>query len=192
MIQLKHNSKWKALFIDDMCQGIVMNNGDIPNHYMKPISERLAGLDKGSEALFIGLGFGILPKWFTNKQGRALSLELDPEVIKVTEAHQGPLNVIQGNALETIKDLELEWFDFILLDVWPNHANMYCIDYFIECKRHLKKGKTFAVNYIADNQADIDKMGKSLAAVFASVKSSVYYTDKEMTTPTQVVYFCND
>lgn len=157
--------------------------------YMKPIIERMVSLQTGSDCLFLGGGLYALPKWAQDRHHSVCVIELDPEVIKAHNATLVPCSSIQGDALTIIDELEKDWFDFILLDVWPNDPKMYCADYFVKCKEHLKKSGLFAMNYASDSQLEIDAMGKLLAAVFPNVKMSVFYSDKEQTKPTQVVYF---
>lgn len=191
MIELReHTNGDKALFIDGVCQGVVDKDGTPLSPYMKPIMERIAGLQANSELMFLGGGLCALPKWAKDRGHRVSVTEMDDEVIKLSGAVEAGLSVFNKEALDIVS-FEEDWFDFILLDVWPNDPNMYCADFFVVCKRYLKKGGLFAMNYLSDSQVEIDAMGKLLAAVFPNVKMTVLHRDKEMKEPCQVVYFGN-
>ncbi len=189
MVEIKENATQKAMFIDGVCQGVVGKDGTPLSPYMKPIMERIAGLNAGSELLFLGGGLYVLPKWAEDRSHHVCVVENDLGVLSHNELILGP--TVFETALTALGTMELSWFDFILLDIWPNDPKLYCADYFVECKKHLKKGGIFSMNYLADSQIDINAMGKLLAAVFPNVKMTVIYKDKEMKLPAQAVYFAN-
>lgn len=203
MLEIKENETQKALFIDGVCQGVVSKDGTPLSPYMKPIMERIAGLNKGSELLFLGGGLYALPAHY--KAHHSISVvELSKEVMKAAGLKDDDIRTpdgcmplgkvvdnILGDALDVIKGLEYDWFDFILLDIWPNDPKLYCADYFVECKRHLKKGGLFSMNYQSEDDFELKAMGKLLAAVFPNVKMTTLYKDKEMKIPCQAVYFGN-
>jgi len=191
-MEFKESDTQKALYIDGVCQGVVSKDGTPLSPYMKPIMERMAGLQTGSDILFLGGGLYALPKWAQDRHHSVCVVELYDEVIKAHEATEGHCNSIHGDALTVIDELEKDWFDFILLDVFPNHNKLYCADYFVKCKQHLKKEGVFSMNYICNSKVEIDAMGKLLAAVWPNVKMSTFYSDKEMKNPCQVVYFANN
>lgn len=191
MVEIKENETQKALFIDGVCQGVVGKDGTPLSPYMKPIMERIAGLNSGSELLFLGGGLYALPIWADNRGHRVTTIETDREVRSIGCAVLGHHSSICGDARTVIKDLEDEWFDFILLDIWPNDPKLYCADYFVECKRHLKKGGLFSMNYQSEDEVELKAMGKLLSAVFPNVKMTTLYKDKDMKIPAQAVYFGN-
>lgn len=190
MVEIKENNNQIALFINGVCQGVSDKDGTPLSPYMKPIMERIAGLQPKSEIMFLGGGLCILPKWAKN-HGHSVSVtEVDDDVIRLSGALEAGINVFNQEALD-IMLFEEDWFDMIVLDVWPNHPTLYCADHFVLCKKHLKKGGLFAMNYVADTQESIDSMGKLLAVVWPNVKMTVIYKDKEMKSPEQAVYFAS-
>lgn len=192
MIELKKDKNTKSLFIDSMCQGVTDSSGRSISPYMLPVKQRIAGLHTGSECLFLGLGLGMGPIYAQGLGHNVSIIESCQDIADEFKLNHGDsASIIVDEALTTVKCLELGWFDFIFLDVWPNHAKIYCADYYLECKRHLKDEGLFVVNYISSDQLDIDNMAKVLATVYPNVKMTVFYTDKEMKIPVQVVYFCN-
>lgn len=191
MIKLEETATQKALFIDGLCQGVMNKDGSPASPYMKPIAERIAGLDKGSEILFLGGGLYVLPKWAQDRHHSVSVVEIDPMVQAAARPYSDSFYMGIGDALTAIDTMEEDWFDFILLDIWPNDPRMYCAEYFAKCKKHLKKGKTFSFNYIADKQTDLDAMSKTASTVFTNVKLTIIYHDKEMKKPAQGVYFCD-
>lgn len=191
MIEIKINSSSRALFIDGLCQGVMDKDGTPASPYMKPVVERIAGLLKGSEILFLGGGLYVLPKWAQDRGHSVSVVEIDPMVQAAARPQSDSFYMGIGDAKTALDTMENEWFDFIFLDIWPNDPAVYCADYFVKCKQHLKKGKTLAFNFIADNQVDLDAMGKLAAAVFSNVKMNTIYLDKEMKKPCQAVYFCD-
>ena len=190
MIEVKESPNSKALFLDGVCQGVQGLDGEPLSPYMKPIMERINGLNNGSELLFLGLGMGILPIRAQERHHSVSVVESNPELVLLYGGLLDRPSAIYGDAIELMPGFELDWFDFILLDIWPNDPKAYCIDYFIECKKHLKKNGLFSMNYSVRTQTECDDMGRKLAAVFPNVKMNVFYADKDMTIPTQVVYFC--
>lgn len=191
MIKIEENATQKALFIDGQCQGVMDKDGTPASPYMKPVMERIAGLQKGSEILFLGGGLYVLPKWAQDRHHNVSVVEIDPLVQAAAKPQSDSFYMGIGDAKTALDNMEKEWFDFIFLDIWPNDPAVYCADYFVKCKQALKKGKTLSFNYIADKQTDLDAMGKLAAAVFANVKMTVIYLDKEMKKPRQAVYFCD-
>ena len=189
-IEILENHDRKTMFKDGFCMGIMDKNGEPKSAYMKPIMERINGLHSGSNILFLGGGLCILPSWAQSKGHFSCTIENDPEILqKVPQAG----SFILGDASVVIGELEEDWFDFILLDVYPNHPNMYCADYYTKCKKHLKEKGTLAINYCENvTEESILKMNKELIPVFSNVNYCLFKTEKnKVTTLQQIVYFCN-
>lgn len=186
MIEIKETGSIKSLFIDGMCQGRVDKDGTPISPYMKPIMERIVPLKTGSELLFLGGGLCILPKWAQDRGHNVCVVENDPEVLKLPGS---PLGGLDANT--ALDGMEEEWFDFILLDIWPNDPKVYCVEYFRKCQKVLAKKGLFSMNYLCDTEAGLAKMGEQLSSVFKTVQLTTIYKDKEMKIPAQGVYFAN-
>jgi len=115
-----------------------------------------------------GLGYNTLAAFHGHKNISAIALELDPEIIEMMEKIEAPkeiaqefaffknigkekelcdtngnhLQLIMGNAMETIKDLENDSFDVCFFDPFSpgKHPEMWSVDVFKEVFRVLKKG----------------------------------------------------
>lgn len=186
MLEIKETKTQKALFINGMCQGVVGKDGTPLSPYMKPIMERMVPLKEGSELLFLGGGLCVLPRWAERKGHNVCVVENDPEVLKLPGSPLGGMD-----ATYVLDDMEGEWFDFILLDIWPNDPKVYCIEYFKKCQRVLSKKGLFSMNYLCDTEQGLADMGNQLSAVFKSVQMTTIYEDKEMKIPAQGVYFAH-
>ena len=191
MIEIKNTPKDRALFIDGMCQGRAAKDGTPLSPYMKPIMERMVPLPKGAECLFLGGGLYVLPKWAENRGYSVSVIELDKNVQAAARPFSDSFYMGIGDILEVLPTLETEWFDFILLDIWPNDPRAYCEEYFRECKAHLKKGGLFAMNYIDNKRVPLEAMGKIVATVWPNVNMTTFYSDKDLSNPSQGVYFAN-
>ena len=184
MLEIKETKTQKALFLNGMCQGVVAKDGTPLSPYMKPIMERMVPLKEGSELLFLGGGLCILPRWAESKGHNVCVVEKDPDVLRLPGSPLGGLD-----AITALDGMEREWFDFILLDVWPHDPKLYCPEYFKKCKDVLVKNGLFSMNYICDTEVGLVDMAKQLTIVFNNVQMTTIYKDKEMKIPAQGVYF---
>jgi len=198
VVEIKYFDGKRGLFLDGLCMGAVGLSGEIASPYMIPIAHRIAGLQASSECLFLGGGAMILPAYASRKGHIASVWEVDPEVIVKSRSFvddRDAFNItLRQEDAKHIDILEEEWFDFVLLDIWPHHKDIYDLEYFKKCESRLKIGGLFTMNYIPDSvdkKAQCAEMAETLKYVFTMVKYDILYYDNEEKLPAQAVYFCN-
>lgn len=187
MIEYKENETQKALIIDGVCQGVVSKNGIPLSPYMKPIMDHINKLKHGSNLLFLGGGLYVLPTWAWKQGMEVCVIEKNRALV-----NSEPFTTIYGDVAIELKDMEEDWFDFILLDIYPNDPSVYAIDYIRNCKLHLHVGSSLVINLSEEVSLEkIDNMSKQLKDVFKNIKTHSFYKNKDDKVPAQVVYVCH-
>lgn len=115
-------SRTRELMIDGLVQGGIDLGSGLSIYEYPYFMSRLARAKNpmGTRALAIGLGAGIVPKWFEERGVRSDVVEIDPEIVRLAREQfafhaSGVIHVEDARAC--LSRLDGQW-DYILLDVF--------------------------------------------------------------------------
>lgn len=201
-IRVEEKNGQKALFVDNVIQGVCDMEGNPLSPYMVFVKEFGKTLPKDSHCLFLGGGAYILPEYFQKTlKLESWSVEKDDDVALVAHSHFGPITHTElthhsaedfDNGDESCLGATKGTFNFIFLDCYDKGfpEKLYCPEFITRCKTALTPKGVFAVNY-GGTAVEIEAFGKMFATVFANVKVNLIAMDPDFKGQVQGVFFCS-
>ncbi len=169
----------RELVIDGLVQGGVDPANGLPIYdYFYHLEQIPYGLNPtGRRCLVIGLGAGLIPKWYEARGIRTDVVEIDPVVVAMARDHFGfdPQGEVFVDDARHFLATATARYDFVLLDVFSGDltpVHLLSLEALRQARARMRPGAVLAVNLIASLGPDrfmTASVVRTLEAVFERV-----------------------